>query len=230
MGLIRSLEMLGARNVRVWDPVGRHQQPPAHRSERASRPPRVKEFDREDRRAHTHRLPARHAGSRPRPLLARTADDQEAAAARPVVPRPLRALDRRPDGLDREDAAGSRPRPDDHDVQPAHRRARDLAADAVPAARSRRTRGSRSSRSPGSGDGWREHSHQIHTPDGDLDYSYRTEDGFGTSCHDFLLKGDEPETKLAGPPPLPLRRPLRHVGARRAWSRRSATRPGGCIT
>ncbi len=48
----------------------------------------------------------------------------------------------------------------------------------------------------GSGDGWREHSHTIRTPDGDLDYSYRTEDGFGTSCHDFLLKGDEPETKL----------------------------------
>ena len=46
------------------------------------------------------------------------------------------------------------------------------------------------------GDGWREHSHTIRTPDGDLDYSYRTEDGFGTSCHDFLLKGDEPETKL----------------------------------
>ena len=49
----------------------------------------------------------------------------------------------------------------------------------------------------GRGDGWREHTHQIRTPDGDLDYSYRTEDGFGTSCHDFLLKGDEPETKLA---------------------------------
>ena len=48
----------------------------------------------------------------------------------------------------------------------------------------------------GQGDGWREHSHRIRTPDGDLDYSYRTEDGFGTSCHDFLLKGDEPETKL----------------------------------
>jgi uroporphyrinogen-III decarboxylase len=48
----------------------------------------------------------------------------------------------------------------------------------------------------GQGDGWREHSHRIRTPDGDLDYSYRTEDGFGTSCHDFLLKGDEPEKKL----------------------------------
>ena len=48
-----------------------------------------------------------------------------------------------------------------------------------------------------SGEGWRQHTHQIHTPDGDLDYSYRTEDGFGTSCHDYLLKGDEPETKLA---------------------------------
>ncbi len=46
------------------------------------------------------------------------------------------------------------------------------------------------------GDGWREHSHKIRTPDGDLDYSYRTEDGFGTSCHDFLLKGDEPDKKL----------------------------------
>ena len=42
------------------------------------------------------------------------------------------------------------------------------------------------------GEGWREHTHSIHTPDGDLGYSYRTEDGFGTSCHDFLLHGDEP--------------------------------------
>jgi uroporphyrinogen-III decarboxylase len=48
----------------------------------------------------------------------------------------------------------------------------------------------------GRGDDWREHQHKISTPDGDLDYSYRTEDGFGTSCHDFLLKGDEPEKKL----------------------------------
>ncbi len=47
------------------------------------------------------------------------------------------------------------------------------------------------------GEGWREHTHLIKTPDGDLDYSYRTEDGFGTSCHDYLLKGDEPEAKLA---------------------------------
>ena len=47
------------------------------------------------------------------------------------------------------------------------------------------------------GEGWREHTHLIKTPDGDLDSSYRTEDGFGTSCHDYLLKGDEPESKLA---------------------------------
>jgi len=47
------------------------------------------------------------------------------------------------------------------------------------------------------GEGWREHTHIIKTPDGDLDYTYRTEDGFGTSCHDYLLKGDEPERKLA---------------------------------
>jgi len=47
------------------------------------------------------------------------------------------------------------------------------------------------------GEGWREHTHLIKTPDGDLDYTYRTEDGFGTSCHDYLLKGDDPETKLA---------------------------------
>ena len=46
------------------------------------------------------------------------------------------------------------------------------------------------------GDGWREHHHHIWTPDGQLEYSYRTEEGFGTSCHDFLLKGDEPEKKL----------------------------------
>ena len=46
------------------------------------------------------------------------------------------------------------------------------------------------------GDGWREHQHTIHTPDGDLDYSYRTEDGYGTSSQDYLLKGDNPEGKL----------------------------------
>jgi hypothetical protein len=47
-----------------------------------------------------------------------------------------------------------------------------------------------------SGPGWREHEHKIHTPDGDLDYSYRTEDGYGTSSQDYLLKGDEPEKGL----------------------------------
>jgi hypothetical protein len=46
------------------------------------------------------------------------------------------------------------------------------------------------------GDEYKIHGHTIRTPDGDLDYSYRTELGFGTSCHDFLLKGDEPESKL----------------------------------
>lgn len=46
------------------------------------------------------------------------------------------------------------------------------------------------------GEGYKVHGHTIRTPDGDLDYSYRTELGFGTSCHDFLLKGDEPEAKL----------------------------------
>ncbi|MCC7448977.1 MAG: hypothetical protein IT324_16280 [Anaerolineae bacterium] len=48
----------------------------------------------------------------------------------------------------------------------------------------------------GRGEGWREHQHMIHTPAGDLDYSYRTEDGYGTSSQDYLLKGDEPERKL----------------------------------
>ncbi|NWF70036.1 MAG: hypothetical protein HXY40_13200 [Chloroflexi bacterium] len=48
----------------------------------------------------------------------------------------------------------------------------------------------------GRGPGWREHQHFIHTPDGELDYSYRTEDGYGTSSQDYLLKGDEPERKL----------------------------------
>ena len=47
------------------------------------------------------------------------------------------------------------------------------------------------------GDGWREHQHHIHTPDGDLDYSYRTEDGYGTASQDYLLKGGHPEKKLA---------------------------------
>jgi hypothetical protein len=46
------------------------------------------------------------------------------------------------------------------------------------------------------GEGWREFQHEIHTPDGDLDYSYRVEDGYGTSSQDYLLKGDEPEKKL----------------------------------
>jgi hypothetical protein len=48
----------------------------------------------------------------------------------------------------------------------------------------------------GRGEGWREHQHFIRTPDGDLDYSYRTEDGYGTSSQDYMLKGDEPEKKL----------------------------------
>lgn len=46
------------------------------------------------------------------------------------------------------------------------------------------------------GEGWREHQHQIKTPAGDLDYSYRTEDGYGTASQDYLLKGDNPEAKL----------------------------------
>jgi uroporphyrinogen-III decarboxylase len=46
------------------------------------------------------------------------------------------------------------------------------------------------------GEGWREHRHNIHTPAGDLDYSYRTEDGYGTASQDYLLKGDRPEEKL----------------------------------
>ena len=46
------------------------------------------------------------------------------------------------------------------------------------------------------GPGWREHQHDIKTPDGDLDYSYRTEDGYGTASQDYLLKGDNPEAKL----------------------------------
>jgi uroporphyrinogen decarboxylase len=41
--------------------------------------------------------------------------------------------------------------------------------------------------------GWRELAHTVRTPDGDLDYSYRVERGFGTSCHDYLLDGSEPE-------------------------------------
>jgi uroporphyrinogen-III decarboxylase len=48
----------------------------------------------------------------------------------------------------------------------------------------------------GRGEGWREFRHEIHTPDGDLDYTYRVEDGYGTSSQDYLLKGDEPEKKL----------------------------------
>jgi hypothetical protein len=48
----------------------------------------------------------------------------------------------------------------------------------------------------GRGDGWYELAHSIRTPDGDLDYSYRVERGFGTSCHDFLLDGAEPERLL----------------------------------
>jgi len=55
----------------------------------------------------------------------------------------------------------------------------------------------------GRGEGWREHQHVIKTPDGNLDYSYRTEDGYGTSSQDFLLKGDHPEEKLAALRHLP---------------------------
>ena len=54
--------------------------------------------------------------------------------------------------------------------------------------------GSRHSRSPGAATAGA-HSHTIRTPDGDLDFSYRTEDGFGTSCHDFL--SDEPRRSPA---------------------------------
>jgi hypothetical protein len=39
--------------------------------------------------------------------------------------------------------------------------------------------------------------HRIRTPDGDLDYSYLTQKDTGTSCDDYLLKGDNPESKLA---------------------------------
>jgi hypothetical protein len=45
------------------------------------------------------------------------------------------------------------------------------------------------------GDGHR-YLHRIRTPDGDLDYSYRTQKRFGTSCDDYLLQGDDPERKL----------------------------------
>ena len=78
----------------------------------------------------------------------------------------------------------------------------------------------------GRGEGWREHRHAIRTPDGELDYSYRTEDGFGTSCHDFLLKGDHPEEKLAAlrhfPPAelydlSPIREMVGKVGDRAWW-------------
>ncbi len=48
----------------------------------------------------------------------------------------------------------------------------------------------------GRGQGWREQRHTIRTPDGDLDYSYRTEDGYGTASQDYLLKGDNPQEKL----------------------------------
>ena len=48
----------------------------------------------------------------------------------------------------------------------------------------------------GHGNGWREHQHLIKTPAGELDYSYRTEAGYGTSSQDYLLKGDTPEEKL----------------------------------
>ncbi len=46
------------------------------------------------------------------------------------------------------------------------------------------------------GEGYTVRGHKIRTPEGDLEYSYRTELGFGTSCHDFLLAGDEPEKLL----------------------------------
>src|SRR5437870_5641501 len=79
---------------------------------------------REDCRAHTHRLRAPNTRPRSDPLLARVAADQQAEAAGEADARDARVVDRRPDGIDREDAAGPRARSDDHDVQPAHRRAR----------------------------------------------------------------------------------------------------------
>ena len=48
----------------------------------------------------------------------------------------------------------------------------------------------------GKGDGWRELAHTIRTPDGNLAYSYRVDRGFGTSCHDYLLDGPEPEKSM----------------------------------
>jgi uroporphyrinogen-III decarboxylase len=53
------------------------------------------------------------------------------------------------------------------------------------------------------GDGWRELQHTINTPDGDLDYSYRIEKGFGTSCHDYLLDGSAPERLMSALRHLP---------------------------
>jgi hypothetical protein len=46
------------------------------------------------------------------------------------------------------------------------------------------------------GSDWREIAHTIKTPDGDLDYSYRVDAGFGTSSGDYLLEGPEPEKLL----------------------------------
>ncbi|MCO6450241.1 MAG: hypothetical protein J5I90_05575 [Caldilineales bacterium] len=47
------------------------------------------------------------------------------------------------------------------------------------------------------GEGWRQIEHRIRTPDGDLDYNYRVEDGYGTATDEYPLRGSNPEQKLA---------------------------------
>jgi hypothetical protein len=47
------------------------------------------------------------------------------------------------------------------------------------------------------GETWRVLTHKIRTPDGDLDYSYRVEKGFGTSSDNYMLGDAEPEKLLA---------------------------------
>ena len=135
----------------------------------------------------------------------------------------LRVVDRRPDGLDREDAAGPRSRSDDHDLLAAHRRARDLAADALARGRSRRTRGSRRSTAARAARAGASTRTLIRRPTATSTTPTAPRTGFGTSCHDYLLKGDEPERSSCRAAALPLGRALRHVGHARAWWTRSAT-------
>ena len=127
---LRALDRMFARSRALARELGLY---PDDRPDEAGPKTPLEEHD-EDRRAHPHRIRARDARPGADPLLARAAADQGAASRKDKsMTDMLEWWIDDPDGLDREDAAGPRARPDDHDLLAAHRRARDLAAHALPA-------------------------------------------------------------------------------------------------